>query len=296
MDIRKVFFIIKLALVLLLLFIIARAIIIPLNLGKILGPSSAIGIESRIAKEPLSVESTSAKNYALIIERNIFGLQEVTGKQQVSLKNYSTEIIQPVNTELGLTLLGTISGSPEVSRAVIKNTQSNEIGLYKQGDIVAAASIERIKKDSIILLHEGKRKTLTLGTTQSNKNSVTPSLNKEPVEEKSKKTSSNSTVNEMQQEVNTKIHNVDDILKRTIIKPHVVNGQVEGLKISGIENVPVASAFGFKDGDVIQVVNGQRLISKQKAFQIFKKVRTQATMNIELLRDGQTKQLTFHLR
>jgi type II secretion system protein C len=296
LDIHKVFLIIKLALVLLLLFIIARAIVIPLHLGKILGPDSAIGIESRIAQEPSTLESTLTKDYILISERNIFGLGDQNAKQQTSLRSSSTETTQPIDKELGLILLGTISGSPEVSRAVIKNTQNNETGLHKQGDLVATASIEKIEKDSVILLHEGKRKILTLGTTQSNDNSISPSMSQQAFEEKNEKSNSNSDANTIPKEVNTKINNIDDILERAVITPYSVKGKVEGLKLTGIENIPMANVFGLKNGDIIQVINGQHVNSKQKVFQIFKKARTQPAMNIELLRDGQTKQLTFQLR
>jgi len=57
-----------------------------------------------------------------------------------------------------------------------------------------------------------------------------------------------------------------------------------------------AEDLGLKNGDIIRTVNGHRLTSKQKAYQIFKKARSQAAMNIELLRDNETKTLSFSLR
>jgi len=85
-------------------------------------------------------------------------------------------------------------------------------------------------------------------------------------------------------------------LKEATIEPHVIDGQVEGLRIANLENIKEAKELGLKNGDVIRAVNGHRLTSKQKAHQIFKKVRSQAVISLELLRDDETKKLSFDLR
>ncbi len=86
------------------------------------------------------------------------------------------------------------------------------------------------------------------------------------------------------------------MLTKAVIEPYMIDGQVEGLKITGLENIRVAEDLGLKNGDIIRTVNGHRLTSKQKAYQIFKKARSQEAMNIELLRKNETKTLSFSLR
>lgn len=86
-----------------------------------------------------------------------------------------------------------------------------------------------------------------------------------------------------------------NFLNRATIQPYKVNGQVEGLKITGIENAPDAEALGLKNGDIIRQVNGQRLTSLQKAFQVMQKARYQRSIDIELLRQGRSKKLCFDL-
>jgi type II secretory pathway component PulC len=75
----------------------------------------------------------------------------------------------------------------------------------------------------------------------------------------------------------------------------VKNHRTEGLKISGLEKIPMAERFGLQNGDVVQSINGQQLTSKQKAFQVLMKARTQSKVDIQLLRDGQRKGLSFDL-
>jgi S1-C subfamily serine protease len=54
---------------------------------------------------------------------------------------------------------------------------------------------------------------------------------------------------------------------------------------------------GVRNGDVIQVVNGQKLTSVQKAYQVYRKARVQSSFTIHLLRGGRDqKKLSFKLK
>jgi len=75
----------------------------------------------------------------------------------------------------------------------------------------------------------------------------------------------------------------------------VNNDRTEGLKITGLESFPMAQALGLQNGDVVQSVNGQQLTSKQKAFQVLMKAKTQSKIDFQLLRDGKSKNLSFNL-
>jgi type II secretory pathway component PulC len=86
-----------------------------------------------------------------------------------------------------------------------------------------------------------------------------------------------------------------DILHKATIEPYVRNGQTEGLQLTGLENIPMADMIGLRSGDVVQSVNGQQLTSKQKAFQVLMKAKTQSKIDIQLLRDGQSRNLSFDL-
>ena len=94
----------------------------------------------------------------------------------------------------------------------------------------------------------------------------------------------------------TKAKHVETLLRKAVIEPYETDGQMEGLRITGLEKVPIAGNLGLKNGDIIRSVNGQQLTSKKKALQVFMKARTKPTMSVELLREGKTKELSFVLR
>jgi len=299
--------VIKLALVLILCYVVIRTVLMPQHTGEIFEPSSAAGTDNITAVvrkdsigEPASFPDTPVDDYSVIVEQDIFGSSLRTNK---SLQG--DNVVGPAlsaEEELGIALLGTVAGSQEISRAIIKDLKTNELSLYKTGDTVATPSwkgsstahIESIEKDVVVLLHQGQRKILTLGTRESKRQDIDSaqgalSRNAAQAVETNPPAKSQSTVGD-------KLSDIEIMLTKAVIKPYAIDGQVEGLRITGLENIRGAEEIGLKNGDIIRTVNGHRLTSKQKAYQIFKKARSQEAMNIELLRDNETKTLSFSLR
>jgi len=196
--------------------------------------------------------------------------------------------------ELGIALLGTVAGSPEISRAIIKDIKTNKLSLYKTGDTVATAHIESIERDVVVLLHQGQRKILELGTRESKQQDADNT--QAALSNSAAQAAETNPPANFHTSAGAKLRNIEIMLTNAVIEPYTIDGQVEGLRITGLENIKGAEDLGLKNGDIIRTVNGQRLTSKQRAYQIFKKARSQTAANIELLRGNETKTLSFSLR
>jgi type II secretion system protein C len=277
----------KLALAMVLLFVVVKAVILPLRRTT---PASVSGAENIRPVEATKPTDVSTQDYSAIIERNIFGNQGSSLNAKYSQGYSAGGLVQSAGQELGLTLLGTLAGSPMISRAIIKDIKTSTVGLYRVGDTVATTRIETIEKDSVVLLDGGQRKILSLWTSESKQNNSTHSANNT---DKSLKIDS---MVMSQPAARAEQTSMDTTLRKAVIQPVSVNGQTEGLMITGVEDTAVAKKLGLKDGDVIRVVNKQPLTSKQQAYQVLKKARSQASVELELLRGNQTKTLSFPLR
>ena len=289
---HKALLIIKFALVLILGYVVITAVLMPQHTGEIFEPSSAVGTDNITAVEPTSSPDIPVEDYSAIVEQDIFGSSLRTNKSLQGDNGVSPAL--SAEEELGIALLGTVAGSPEISRAIIKDIKTNELSLYKTGDTVATAHIESIEKDVVVLLHQGQRKILNLGTRESKRQDIDSaqgalSRNAAQGVETNPPAKSQSTVGD-------KLSDIEIMLTKAVIEPYAIDDQVEGLRITGLENIRGAEEIGLKNGDIIRTVNGHRLTSKQKAYQIFKKARSQEAMNIELLRDNETKTLSFSLK
>lgn len=290
--VRKALFFCKLALTLLLLFMLARMFLI-LGGNSVVFTPAAVSAAQDItgAIEPESAHSL--QDYTDIISHNIFGVSGYVADTPPS--NYRDGVAGPLDEQLGIALVGTLAGSPTISRAIIKDLKTNGVGLYKIGDTVATAKIENIEKECVVLSTHGSRKTLCLGIENKNtgfqagRSSAGLPTNPDITGNQPGPVASPAAAN---QSSNTDIKSV---LSDIVIEPHRVNDEVTGLKISGLDNVPAAKALGLQDGDIIQVVNGQSVTSKQQAFQILKKARSQDSINIDLMRNNKVKTLFFPL-
>jgi len=176
-----------------------------------------------------------------------------------------------------------------VACAVIENVKTRIQDLYKTGDIIEGAWVEKIERNRIVLFNGQQREVLILSMAGKVPGPVAKSA--EPVI--AKKPSIAEVVNIIsptEREINkkaflAKIGGTEAILKTVDITPYVVNGKENGIRITGLEDSSMARYVGFENGDVIQIINGQTVTNSRKAFQILRKARTQSSLDIQFLRD-----------
>ncbi len=289
MYIRKLLFISKLALALVLGYLVVRTLVTE-HKEKNSTPASAMGGSAARLNQATGSPDLSLKDYTEIIEGNPFDSSSQTAG---SGKWTSTAYQQSVSEELGVALSGTISGSPAVARAIIKDLKTGALDLYKIDQTVAGARIESIEENAVVLVCNGQRTILKLNIASSGSNNNTKLSSPQTINEMSKVAKADLSTKKANTNAQTKIGYVEAVLNNAAIEPYFVNGQAEGLQITGLENLSIAKNLGLKNRDVIRSVNGHRLTNKQKAYQVFKKAKAQPAIDMELLRDNKTKKFSF---
>ena len=243
-------------------------------------------------------DPTPPGNHKIILGRNIFGS---AGSSAVKENPQQENKEAPVSAlKAQLRLLATVAGDEEVACAVIENVKTKIQDLYKTGDIIEGAQVERIERNKIFLLNGDQREVLNLYLADGVSGPVEKSA--EPVI--AKKPSMAEVVNIIsptEREINKKaflarIGGTEAILKTVDIAPYVVNGKENGIRITGLEDSSMARYVGFENGDVIQVINGQTVTNERKAFQILRKARAQSSLDIQLLRDQKKTNLSFGIK
>ena len=288
MYMRKVLLISKLALVLVLSYAVIRTVLLPKHTEKSSTPASALGGSAVPENGATGSPDLSSEDYNKIVERNPFG----TSGKSTSTADF-TGTRHSVSEELGLALSGTVSGSPEVARAVIKDLKTGVLDIYKIDQTVSGARIESIENNAVVLVCDGQRKVLKLNIAPSGSNNISQVASSQTTNKISKVARADLPTKKADTDTLTKIGCVETILNNAAIKPYTVDGRIEGLRITDLENITAVKELGLKNSDVIRTVNGHRLTNKQKAYQIFKKAKSQPVIDIELLRDNKTKKLSF---
>lgn len=225
-------------------------------------------------------------NTRSILQSGLFGLGE--NSDIVSQLPTNGNASDNWSESAGLRLVGTVTGPPTVARAIIQNSGSKNTTHHRIGDKIGGASIVAIRKGEVVLLDAGVRKILRRSSGGKD-----PSDTPKPPTATS--LGSEHTVTPIPLPPPPPEHRtiVTDLMTKATIKPHKVKGTVEGLEITGLDEVPLAKKLGLRDGDVIRVLNGQRVTNRQKAFQVLRKAKSQNSLTIELSRNGRDKTLSF---
>ncbi|OHB77668.1 MAG: hypothetical protein A2Z25_20345 [Planctomycetes bacterium RBG_16_55_9] len=290
----KVFMVIRLALLAVLGYAAVRTVSMVSGGDEAFIPNSISGAEGKSQVDTASLPPSSVRDHSAIFERDLFGKPASSPGPEMPPKTDNVAAPDRVAPkELAIAVLGTVAGSPEISRAIIKDLETNTLSLGKVGDTVGSASIESIEKDTVVLLHEGRRTMVHLGTTESKRrevNDVEPTLagyTTRAIEHDPQEKPPTTLADKLKYSAT--------MLPKAVIEPYAVDGKPEGLQITGIEQVKYLQELGLKNGDVIRTVNGHRLTSKQKAYQISRKARSQTTVSIGLLRGNKSKTFSFGL-
>lgn len=291
MNLRLTIRIANLALLVLLGYVIAGIV-----LRKPAPPQSIPGSAAQRPTAKRDIPPITQEDCSLIVGRNVFGFGKAAGSpaepDQGRLKSLA-------RTKLQLRLLGTVAGDAAVARAVIEDLTSKVQDLYRIGDVVQGARINRIERNRVILLREGRPEVLELCLAASASPKDTSREAKrvptQPDLGDAVKVISPTEFAVNKRALLARLGGMEALLKTAKLTPYVVDGKTEGLRITGIENVSMAGFVGLHEGDIIQAVNGQSLTSLQKAFQVFRKARTQRALDVRLLREDERKRLSFRL-
>lgn len=287
-QMAKLFWTVKAALVAVLLYLAVEAVIAPFQLDTGLKPKAVAGDERPQEVTTTSPSPQTPKDYSVILDNDVFGGTGQAAESDGASVETPTATVLPSAEKLGLRLQGIVAGGPITSRAIIEDTTTKLAVPYKIGDRVGPATIESIEPEQVILLHGGRKAVLRMhvGTTGAN----------QPPTEKLKAATPEPVAADQQlPQPSVRLGYVEELFRQATIKPYVKEGQTKGLRISGLEETPLTKLFGLRNDDVVQTLNGQDLNSKQKAFQVLKKARTQPKIDLQLLRDGKTKELSFDL-
>ena len=292
---RRFLLVIKIMLVLILGHVIIKTTVMPQRVGETFAPNSAGGGENAAAVETAVAPDNPAPDYSEIFERDLFGsrVSALHPGQSVPADDGASSAL-PTEDELEIALLGTVAGSPAISRAIIKDLETNVLGQYKTGETVLTASIESIEKDRIVLLHRGRRKVLYLRTPESGRGESDSA--QATLQANAPQPVGASPPPRPVATFADKLRHTAMLLPKATVEPYSVAGEVEGLRVTDLENIGGAQDLGLRDGDVIRAINGHQLNSKQKAFQIAMKARSQSTLSVELMRDNRIRTFSLPLR
>lgn len=119
--------------------------------------------DSTIEQPSGEAEQSGPVDHQIIVTRNIFqAVVDIAGEKQ------PVEAESLEETSLQLVLLGTVVGDEENARAIIVDEKEKKQELYRIGDSIQNAKIEKIVRGKVILDVNGQTEALTIKERKSN--------------------------------------------------------------------------------------------------------------------------------
>ena len=187
-----------------------------------------------------------------------------------------------------LKLIGTITGAPTITRALILKRGEPQPEVFKLWNNVHGFKLTRIDDTKIFLKKDNRTYTLNLYEKKEFANSTVQQTSSDTAEGLIKKNISRA---EMQQKI---MNNLDNAMQGITAGPSKnQDGQIDGFKLMRVRPNNILYEYGMRSGDTIKRINGKKTDSAEKMFNMWQGMKNESKMVVDVERDG--KIITFEL-
>lgn len=261
------------------------------------GPRTAGRREAARAKRPAPPPRRGIQRYALIAERNIFN-SEARKKKPAGKK--PPEPSAPGKSPLDVILLGTATGAPGDSFAVLYDPATREQDLYQIDDFVKdEARIVEIDRDRVLLQRGDDREVLEILEPDESIHSKRRRRGRAPVRKGGNtgvRRLSATTFAISEERVEKSLENINRLMTQIRVVPSFQDGRADGFKVFAIKPRSIFAQVGLRNGDIIRSVNDRPISDPARAFKLLQDLRDERDMTVEISRRGRPLTLNYEIR
>ena len=223
------------------------------------------------------VKKQSLNTYRVISERNLFGSGDrvIGGGKQIDLDELEA-------TKLNLALLGTVCSNSNFDFAVIEETDKKKQGLFRVGDAVATATVVKIMRGIVVLRVGDSDEILKMKEGDPGKKNVERTVS-----------SPKGKITVRKTDIDDAFKNMGQMMTQVRIKPYFSAGKPDGFMISRIKRGSMFNKMGLKNGDVIQGVNDQPMVSADDMLELYRSLKTGSEITLNIKRRGKQERLKY---
>jgi type II secretion system protein C len=217
---------------------------------------------------------------------------------------------QPV-TRLPLELHGVILDE-ESSVAFVYNTAKRITGVFQLNEMVMdGVKLVEIQLNKVLLDNRGKiqeliykgysdalDKLLSSGTTfEATKKQAVRSTPRPKSEGKFEVTAVGDSIFVTQKEAKRQVTQLSNLLSQVRVQPNFTrSGRADGFKILHVNRGSFVEALGVNSGDIIKAINGTIVDSMQKGYELFNRLKNETAVDVEIIRNNETRTIHFEMR
>ena len=288
-----------------LLISIALADLTLLFILPLLMPNPNISKPTQLKVSRPRFKTTSDTQY--ILSSNIFHRGSIP--ESLNSKQNSDLVIDGPSTptSLPLTLLGTIeSSNPLFSMASILDKSHQKSNSYFVGDVIdGKAQITSVQRRKVIFrnLINNRMEHIEIPLDKSilSISSPKPPPLKTPPQSlnpyKGISKVGNAQYSLDRSTINNHLKKLPDILQQARVKPkYAADGQILGHTFTWIKKGSVFEGLGFREGDTLISVNGEKVSDQTEASELFQKLRATSKFSVKVEnKEGQVNSFSYDI-
>jgi general secretion pathway protein C len=97
-------------------------------------------------------------------------------------------------------------------------------------------------------------------------------------------------------EIDQQLDNVNQLFTQIRAVPHFDGGKSTGFRLFAIRQGSVFDQIGLRNGDIIEQINNEDISDPQKALEMFQRLRNANLINLSILRNKESKNLTYSVK
>lgn len=199
-------------------------------------------------------------------------------------------------------LLGT--GSHGAQRyAIIEDTTAKEQKILRLGDSLGDAEVVEIGWRRVVLRRGGEEETLVVppnlgitgGTTAPKTTAVSTANSTAPDDSQIRKIGEDRWL-VSQAEVQHSLDNLSQLFTQMRAVPNMQDGKTNGFRLFAIRPNSLFQKIGLQNNDIVQRVNGIELTDPARAMSLFQELQGETRLNVDVIRGGETRTLSYEIR
>ena len=89
--------------------------------------------------------------------------------------------------------------------------------------------------------------------------------------------------------------NMSEFMTQMKLSPFILDGKTKGFLVSQIKPQSVFLKLGIMNGDVIEEINGTKIESPEKAYEVYKQLMNENTISVKINRAKKNMIMTYQL-
>jgi general secretion pathway protein C len=258
-----------------------------------------------------------ATDYRSIVIKNIFdqGVRKLVPVQYIPppppiilpLPLPPPVIVAPPKAPLNMTLIGTVVSAegPSRSYAVIEDNRVRRQYIYRIGDfLLPDAKLIQIHRTRVII-SRGDEEEVLVTALSGLKGGATPTVPDGALPHESRERSPDGEgIRQVSRgrwvmdraEVDDAIVHLPELLTKARVVPNFTDGKPDGFRIFAIREDSLYSRIGLQNGDILRRVNNIDVGNPQNFLEVFERLKGEANIKIELIRDNKEETFDYTIR